>query len=622
MRKNITFKITGGLCLWLINTFILLAGTVTPLFSEVFEIRQECLNNLADCDENIKAVEARVLASNELETVLYYQHVLAEIAFHCGELESCIEQDKKVLIRAKANGFNRVSSCCAMTIGDAYFDLNNLYASLQYYFEGLELLGNKTQNLLYFRLANRIGRTQIQIGEYEEAIKIYKKLAAICVARKDTVNWFYSLNNLARSYMDNGDCAESIITSLKAKKIIDSLPEKEELQVAINLTLGLAYRKNQEYEAAIEQMELALPFISKYEVIDYYLLFHLADCYRAIGNQQKAKKYINEGMPLLEDIAPENLEDIYTILSDYYQSTGNYKAALVAKEKFIAAKLENESGSKVRDVLQLQNKYEVQLKQVEIDKLAQENKNDKLIFNTILFSGLVLFLASIIISYLIFRQRNLKTKAAQVILEQKLLRSQMNPHFIFNSVSVIQSLILNKENRRAAKYLTKFSHLMRLILENSTEKLVSLESELFAIDAYVSLQLIRFNNTFEYELKIPRNIDITQILIPPMLIQPFIENAIEHGIRKVDNGKITLSIFEKEGQLFCEIDDNGVGLLTTKKVELGNKTKSLSTLITKERLQHLGKEMNVPVELNVIDKIGLGIGSSGTKVLMLIPFKI
>ncbi len=239
----------------------------------------------------------------------------------------------------------------------------------------------------------------------------------------------------------------------------------------------------------------------------------------------------------------------------------------------------------------------------------------------ILLSGLLL-LGLLVLTGLLFRKNKRKKLVERdKQTEQRLLRAQMNPHFIFNSISVIQSLILAKENKEAINYLNKFSRLMRVILEGTSHDFISLDKELAALNDYVTLQSIRFNDAFDFHLKIEESIDTETILVPPMLLQPFVENAIEHGIRNMEDGKISVHIYKKDKHLYCVIEDNGIGLVAGKKQKtlLDKKAQSASTQLTRERLMHFGKTLNTPVELSIRDK--RGDGTQGTRVSMIIPFK-
>jgi sensor histidine kinase YesM len=227
-------------------------------------------------------------------------------------------------------------------------------------------------------------------------------------------------------------------------------------------------------------------------------------------------------------------------------------------------------------------------------------------------------LVSILSGSVIFIQklRNAKSATQNVIIEQKLLRSQMTPHFIFNSLSVLQGMILNKEEKKSVSYLSKFSKLLRIILENSRDKTVSLSEELTAIENYLSLQNLE-DKTYTYTIDVETTIDTSSFNIPPMLIQPFVENAVEHAFINEENRKIDIHLSYANKNLICTIIDNGIGVSTQKESKNGSK-KSLSTIITSERLKILSKDFKMKSSVTIKDR--KQNNEKGTIVTLTIPY--
>jgi sensor histidine kinase YesM len=191
----------------------------------------------------------------------------------------------------------------------------------------------------------------------------------------------------------------------------------------------------------------------------------------------------------------------------------------------------------------------------------------------------------------------------------------MNPHFIFNSIDNIQSLIHHHQNQEAINYLAKFSKLTRQILENSNENFITLAEELVMIENYLSIQQLLYNNHFNFTITVAESIDADAILIPPMLTQPFIENAIKHGLIDQSEGLISIHFKLEHAALLFEITDNGVGFGTSKKV--GN-NKSLAMKITRERLKNFSKKDNFEVHTQNIHDTHNNI--TGAKVFFEIPY--
>lgn len=211
-----------------------------------------------------------------------------------------------------------------------------------------------------------------------------------------------------------------------------------------------------------------------------------------------------------------------------------------------------------------------------------------------------------------------------VMLEIKALRAQMNPHFIFNVINSIQDYILRNDARSAQRYLTKFAKLVRSILDNSVEGEVMLEGELDANKLYVELEQQRFDDKFEFELNISPDVDANSLLIPSMIVQPFLENSIKHGIRYLPgNGKLSLTVKRDDHTVFIFIEDNGIGRAAAAELNKVNASEHISygSLITSRRVEAYNKAHNTSIQLTILDLFDEHGKASGTRVELLIPVK-
>ena len=207
-------------------------------------------------------------------------------------------------------------------------------------------------------------------------------------------------------------------------------------------------------------------------------------------------------------------------------------------------------------------------------------------------------------------------------LEMQALRAQMNPHFIFNSLNSINLFILENDRQRASEYLTKFSRLIRLILHNSREEVIPLEKELEALNLYLELESLRFERRFKYKISVENNVDVTQVKVPPLIIQPLAENAIWHGLmQKKEEGHLEIRLEQQEATLFCKIIDDGIG--RKKSAESKNKFssggKSLGMRITANRIANLKNDAQDNNQIEVTDIVREDGSSGGTEVLLKIP---
>lgn len=207
-------------------------------------------------------------------------------------------------------------------------------------------------------------------------------------------------------------------------------------------------------------------------------------------------------------------------------------------------------------------------------------------------------------------------------LKQRVLRSQMNPHFIFNSLTSIQSFVIRNDSTMASKYLNSFARLIRLILESSRHDYISLKNEIDILNYYLDIQKMRFSDNFNFTFEIDPNLDLERIKIPPMLAQPFIENAIEHGIQHLEKlGELNIKFIKEDKRLMFELRDNGIGRESAEKLNKENifASKSLSTTIINDRLNALNKYSKDIISYNIIDLKDEQNEPAGTQVIISIP---
>ena len=207
-------------------------------------------------------------------------------------------------------------------------------------------------------------------------------------------------------------------------------------------------------------------------------------------------------------------------------------------------------------------------------------------------------------------------------LEMQALRAQMNPHFIFNSLNSINRFILQNNKAQASEYLTKFSRLVRLILQNSQASLITLESELESLGLYLELEELRFEHRFVYHISVPKDLDIDVLKVPPLFLQPYAENAIWHGLmHKEEKGKLDIEVFQENDRLFFKITDDGVGRkqAAALKSRSATKHKSVGLQITAERIAMMQSENGNGSAVAINDLVNADGSAAGTEVIIRIP---
>ena len=215
------------------------------------------------------------------------------------------------------------------------------------------------------------------------------------------------------------------------------------------------------------------------------------------------------------------------------------------------------------------------------------------------------------------------TQQKMTEVEMQALRAQMNPHFIFNCLNSINRYIVKSEQATASLYLTKFAKLIRLILDNSNSKNVILTNELEALKLYIEMEALRFDKKFTYEVKVEGHLSTDSVEVPPLIIQPYVENAIWHGLlHKETNGHLSIRVsLVKDSVLRCVIEDNGVGRRRARELKSKSATsrKSLGMELTENRLSLLNKHAELNASVEIIDMETATGEPAGTKVVLSIP---
>ncbi len=364
----------------------------------------------------------------------------------------------------------------------------------------------------------------------------------------------------------------------------------------LNLEIGRAYIDKKEFDKAIPYLEKSAQNAKKFKdlEVEKNALQKLSELYKNIGNSKKALENYQEYAKLVDLLYQQKELEI--------QSAMSLSNELRDKQ--------NRINSLEKDRVLSESQY--QLFESE-QKLAVANyRRQKML---ILGMGIVLVLLGI--SVLAMYRSNKQKKLANNVLALKSLRSQMNPHFIFNALNSVNNFIAQNDERAANRYLTDFSTLMRSVLNNSEEDFIPLTKEIELLKLYVQLEHSRFTDKFDYTLDIDENLNEEQFQIPPMLIQPYVENAVWHGLRyKETKGFLKIEFIQKDADtILISISDDGIGRQKSKELKTQNQKKQESKGMNnvKKRIEILNEMYADKVKVNISD---LHPDGSGTKVVV------
>jgi tetratricopeptide (TPR) repeat protein len=558
---------------------------------------------------------------NEARCYLVIGEINEQISEWALALENYNKAYQKLAVRyATSSEYSRT----LRGLGNTYLNLANYDQALNYYSQTLALRLNATER------AERqldISEVYFQKGDYPQAlsqveqIKVNQKLG-------DDVLLGKIQNQKAKIYArtNNVDQANSLYQSSQQniRSAGNAAPAKEEE--------ALKNTKEEISEVLREQKRYDEDITLRNQSIDNNLesknlnevskdKIELSKSLVAKGETNKAIQQLSEAATLADSISnPKSQASALLNLAELYEKKGRTTDALKAYRKYSEAVTRSEQQTEINQ----QQKAELIRKQKEIETLSNEVVSGQREEQTLLqqqqliIYGLLAIIAIILItSYFIYKNAQASKKANQ-LLALKSLRGQMNPHFIFNALNSVNQFISQNDERSANKYLSEFSKLMRLVLENSQEDFISLQKEEEIISLYVKLEHYRFRDKFEYTVTIDENLNKEIIQLPPMLIQPYIENAVWHGLRyKEEKGKLNLTFAQQNGHLQVIIADDGIGRKKSTQLKTDNQKKHNSTGLKniQERLQILNAVYKTTYTVHIEDLPA----DTGTRVTISLP---
>jgi tetratricopeptide (TPR) repeat protein len=509
-----------------------------------------------------------------------------------------------------------------------------------YYLRALKIAEESGEEA-YMGIANgNLAVINQRLEKYNDAIAYYDKAAKMFEKVGDKASSATVLLNTGDIYRTKTapDYEKAIIYFYKALKAFKEFGEKRQTVNTLSL-IGASYIGKGEYVQSYPYLQEALLINDtlKDDYLKSAIYSFLAELYikapdsilaklniNPVTKFITAKKYQQFGIDQFQVMKDKKREsELWNTMSVIYENLNDYPNALMAYRKFRTLQDTVFDSKKKEEIVRSQMQYEQEKK----DALSlAEIKRQQTIRNFFIAGAAVVILTGILLFNFYKRRRDAKVKQNEAELkaeisdtEMKALRAQMNPHFIFNSLNSISDYIAKNNTQLADDYLTKFAKLMRLILENSEHKEVALADDLKALELYMQLESLRLNNKFSYEIKVDENIVTENTMIPPLLLQPFVENSIWHGIAgKEGSGTIIIRI-KKEGETInCMVEDDGVGrkkTITNSEVNSGLK-KSLGMKITSDRIAVLNKLKNANATVEVTNL------SQGTRVEVKLPLEL
>ncbi|HVU95730.1 MAG TPA: tetratricopeptide repeat protein [Puia sp.] len=526
----------------------------------------------------------------------------------------------------------------ANSIGTNYLYLADYPKAIEYYQRALQIYQERDDRRGVGNAYTNLGIVYRRVSEVGKAIEYCNKAMACFTRPEDFAQKANVLANLANIYDDMDDREKALRYYSESLQIQEAAGN--ERGIASNLlNMGIVYSELGEYRKAFDHLRRGL---ERYKGLGdkNSMAIALSElgklCERspaAVLREQgipakerfsRAVGYEREALRLAEEIgSTDNQRDVWEILAGTYEAAGDARAALAAYKRFVLLKdsVVNDDGR--RKIMRLTMQYEADKKEAALQAgfearqaiAAAALNRQRLITEMVLVAGAILAIAGWVGFRFYRRRQAAERKAEQTELEMKALRSRMNPHFIFNSLNSIGDYVLRNSPEEANEYLSRFSRLMWLTLENAEHREVLISDDLNAMQLYMELESKRLPKGFRFSVRVDESIDQGRTYIPPLVLQPFIENSIWHGLAGLTEreGCLSVTIGKDGGRLHCVVEDNGSG----RRMEVvKGKKRSFGMRLTTERIELLNKTRNYNANWRVTDL------AEGTRVEVWLPLSV
>jgi tetratricopeptide (TPR) repeat protein len=559
-------------------------------------------------------------------------------------------------------------------VASVYEKLGDYSKALDFYFKSLKI----TEKIKYFKgmskCYNSIGNILYEQKNYNRAIDYFNKSLEIKEKSGDKLGMANSLNNIGLVYMNIKENSKAIEHFEKSLKIFKEFKYIQGEAICYN-NIAMVYKSHNDYVKAIENIKNSLKIFEsigdKPNTGMSYI--NLADLYNLTGNCSEALQNSTIGIAIADEIKYLELKKSgYYSTYESFQKLNNIPQSLKYLKLYSQAKDSLFNIEKNKQMLDMEAKYQLKEKQQQIENLEKNKKLQNVEIEsqtaqklTYLLGFLLMMIVALGILKRFFdkkkanatliQQKNkiseknheLQTQHEEITTQKSLLEENlryienlqealkhdlskykqialvklMNPHFIFNSFNSIQSFILQNDKLQASIYLSKFSELMRKVLDYSQKEYITLEEELDALALYIELEQKRCNNKFTFKINIESSIEKEILKIPPLIIQPFVENSIWHGlIHKGKQGLLKIDIHNENKQIICSVEDDGIGREKSNEINKSKyKHKSYGSDITNQRLKILNSLTKTETNVSYFDLKDENGVSLGTKVVFEIP---
>ncbi|MCB0821857.1 MAG: histidine kinase [Bacteroidales bacterium] len=502
--------------------------------------------------------------------------------------------------------------------------LNKPEVSKTYFIKLLTLSGSGNDQANYFFAKQSLADIDVKIGQYEEAETYYNEILNHYTKQADT-NSIINLNiKLGNLFKAQNQPQKAISYYSTARDLALKTDDDESVNIAFD-NISKSLNQQRDIPSQMKVNQEAMRFNEERGNVKELAKnsIDMGNLYLETDSSSKAIEQLERGVVLSDESGDiETKSKAVKALSEAYEKEGEEDIALEMYKEYIeledsvnkryaeAVEMNKQKGRLLENtqnkVLILEKDKELNIKTIELLQREKRLKEEQVKRQYLLIIFLTVGLGLLVITSLIVYRNNRLRRKANRLLMLKSLRSQMNPHFIFNALNSVNNYISSNNERAANKYLADFSKLMRNVLENSGEDFIPLIKEIEILELYLKLEHSRFKDKFEYLLKIDESIRLEKLSIPPMLIQPYIENAVWHGLRyKAEKGFLEIEFKNTDQNIEIVISDNGIGRKRSMELKTENQKiiKSTGLKNIANRINIIREIYHVKLDVIVLDLI-------------------
>ncbi|MCT4587520.1 MAG: tetratricopeptide repeat protein [Carboxylicivirga sp.] len=599
---------------------------VEQLIIQSKESYSDKLSILSPFDNYLKEAEDMALKSNNQSQLFAIYSLVGQRYRNKSYYPEAMQMLQKALAISEETNNIHFQTQAYNQIGVIYRRIDENPQALDMHMKALQLAEEINDSLGISKAINGMGNVSIAMERYHSAIEYFQRGLHISEDMDNVLGMAINTNNIGEAYMKLNQLDSAMHYYFQSLEYNTQINSRVGQSICYN-SIGSAYIEKNQNRLALDYLLKALEINQELEdrMLTSVSYTQIGKTYLNDNLPTQAIFYLNKGLEIATSIGSNySAEEAARLLSEAYERQQQFNRSLTYYKLAASYKDSILNEKNIFHIASVEAKYNNTLQQLQIEELNKEALLQKTLLSkqrSLLAATIILIIVIAITAVLFFFQGRLRSRYRTLRFQQRLLRSQMNPHFIFNALSAIQVFILENDMDKSSQFLAHFAKLMRHVLRSSNYEYISIHEEVEMLQYYLKIQQLRFSPPFSFNIIISDEIKNNKVVIPPMLIQPFVENAIEHGIKPLgEEGKLTIRILKRDNNMLLEVDDNGLGIDYKDQISRSEKKhESMAIKITEERLSILEKDAKGKTQFEIFDKKTKDPFERGTIARLVLP---